>query len=234
VIKMTLNEKIADLQEQLTTLSNQINAVQRDTQTPDQRPRTSIGGSKIIGSSNPIDPSSGRGAMSGGYVIWNNTEISSPYGIQPEIPTIGYNKHSHSRFSGGALIKDVLEFVEYDWGTIDNKHSQRFFKPGDPFPQLATEQNSDDEPIEKIGLLDLIFNPDTKTWGVSAYELDIKKCYFVEKDKDGNIVKDENGNDKKAPIYNENQQHSSIIWDKNGREGLGCWRFLAVYASGDE
>lgn len=223
----TLNERIWILEDKLQRLITQLNNQQQNSDKIDQPPRTSLGGSKIVDISHPIDSSSGRGAMSGGAVLWNNTEINAPYGTQPNIPEIGYNRHSHSRFSGGALIKDALEIVDYDWGTITNKHSQSFLKSEDA-PKIKTDLNINGENVDKIGLLDVVFNPDTGTWGTSAYEIDVKKCYLVIRDENGDIELDSKGQEKKSLLYNEDTTKTSVVWDENGK----CWRFFAVYAPG--
>ena len=66
------------------------------------------------------------------------------------------------------------------------------------------------------------------TWGVAAYEIDVKKCYLVIRDSDGNIELDSNGQEKKSLLYNEDQTKTSVIWDKDG----GVWRIFSVYAPG--
>jgi hypothetical protein len=226
---MNINEKIIELENQINNLKATIKSLSDNTDNKFKKPISIVGGTIKQSLARPIDTRSGRGLISGGRVIFNNTETQVVYGQQPPNPTIGYNKHSHSRYSGGALIKDVLEIVELEWGAITNKHSQGFLKPENQ-PPIASEVNSNGETVEKIGLLDLVFNPDTQTWGVSAYELDVEKCYLVKRDENGDIELDENGNEKKSPLYNTNQTKTSVVWDKNGQ----CWRFLAVYASGEE
>lgn len=225
---MTINETIKVFETALKLLESKVNDLSRNTEETYKKPISIVGGSKDQSLIRPTDISSGRGQNLGNPVLWNNTEIDAVYGTQPSIPIRGYNKHSHSRFSGGALIKDVLEFVEYDWDSIINKHSQGFLKPSQQ-PQIVTEVNSNGETIPKIGLLDLVFNPDTKTWGCPAYEIDVKKCYLVERDENGDIAIDSKGNEKRSPLYNEDQTKTSLVWDENA----GCWRFYAVYAPGE-
>jgi len=229
---MTINEKIKILEQEIIILKNKIEDLSRNTEEKTTKPYSISGGIKNESLGRPADISTGRNQQLSGFVIFNDSELNSPpLGTELDTPQKGYNKHSHSRFSGGALIKDVLEIVEYVWGSITNKHSQQFYPTQ---PAIATVKNSKGETVQKIGQLDLVFNPDTQTWGVSAYEIDIKKCYFVERDEDGNIAKDSKGNQKKSPLYNDNGLFTSIIWDENGRNGQGCWRLLAVYATGDE
>jgi hypothetical protein len=227
---MLLNERILELENKIIELEAKIQDLSRNTEEKYSKPFSIVGGVASRSLLKPTDIRAGRGLMSGNQIIWNNTEIDTVYGIQPVQPEIGYNKHGHSRFSGGALIKGVIEVVEYEWDTITNKHSQGFLKPSD-FPKIAKDNTSGINPkqVEKIGLLDLVFNADTKTWGCSAYEIDVKKCYLVEKDKNGIIALDKKGQEKKSLLYNIDDNKTSVVWDENA----GVWRFLAVYASGE-
>jgi len=51
----------------------------------------------------------------------------------------------------------------------------------------------------------------------------------------GDIELDENGNEMKSPLYVTNDKgeqvlaDSSVKWDKNGRNGQGCFRLFATY-----
>ena len=225
---MTLNERVTILENALNTALAKIKDLSVNTEQKYRTPVTIVGGGQPQGNTCPIDIRSGLGSIKGGPVLWNDTEINAPYGTQPPIPEIGYNKHAHSRFSGGALIKDVIEIVEYEWGAISNKHSQGFLKPVNQ-PKIKKELNTKGEHVEKIGLLNLVFNPDTLSWGCPAYEIDVKKCFLVERDDNGNIALDENGNGKKSPIYNEDQTKSGVVWDKNAQ----VFRFYACYAPGE-
>jgi hypothetical protein len=229
---MSLNNRIQELEQKIIALEAKIQDLSRNTEEKIQKPYTVSGGNKNPGTNMPIDAKTGLGQILANHVIWNDSEgVIPPLNAEPSLPTKGYNKHSHSRYSGGALIKDVLEIVEYVWGSIINKDSQQFWVTQ---PKIATETNSNGIQVDKIGKLDLVFNPDTQTWGVAAYEIDVRKCYLVEHDEDGNIKLDANGNEMKSPLFNDNELFSSVIWDKDGRNGQGCWRFLSVYASGDE
>ena len=236
----SLYDKIIDLEQKVKDLQIQITALSSTTPSEkSQQPVTVVGGEQDFSKIRPSDIRSGFANISGGPVVWNDTEMKAPpLGVGPSNPSIGYNKHSHSRFSGGALIKDVLEFIEYVWSTpSENKHSQGYWKKD--IPPIATQLNTNGETVQKIGKLDLIFNPDrghvdgipVGDWGTKAYEIDVKKCYFVEYDPDtGEIAKDSKGVDKKSCLYNENQMKTSIIWDEEGK----CWRFYAVYSTGTE
>lgn len=239
---MTINDRIEALEQEIKFNRQLINNLAAQLGKKDQPPITTFGGSKSVGTNYPIDVSSGLSTISGGAVCWNDTEINAPYGVQPNTPTKSYNKHSHSRFSGGALIKGVIEVIEYDWGTIDNKHSQGFLKQEDQ-PKIKKVANTAGEPVEKIGLLDLVFNADgghnsdgvpIGTWGCPAYEIDVAKCYLVERvtvvDSNnpvlGAIKKDTKGHKMESPLYNTDTTKTSVVWDENGQ----CWRFYAVFA----
>lgn len=224
---MTLNERIKELENKIIILETKILDLSANTEEKNIKPYTVAGGNKPSTTNMPIDAKTGLGNILANHVIWNDSEgFIPPLNEEPPLPEKGYNKHSHSRYSGGALIKGVLEIVEYDWGSIVNKHSQQFWTNE---PQIATALNSNNQTVQKIGTLDLVFNPDTKTWGVAALEIDVKKCYLVERDINGNIVVDNKGQQKKSPLYNTDQTKTSVIWDENG----SCWRFLAVYAEGN-
>jgi hypothetical protein len=241
---MDINEKLNFLENKIKKLEATIKALSDNTESKFTTPISIVGGTSKQGLVKSVDTRAGRGLISGGSVVFNNTEIDAPYGTQPAIPTIGYNRHAHSRYSGGALINDVIEVVEYNWGIITNKHSQGFLKPEDQ-PSIAMQVNSKGEAVEKIGLLDLVFNPDggydsngnpIGSWGVTSYEIDIKKCYLVERVTivDGSnptlgaIKKDSKGQEMKAPLYNADVTKTSIVWDENGN----CWRLYCAYAPG--
>lgn len=223
----TLNERIKELEAQVKALTDKVWDLSRNTESKLKNPTSIVGGNRDRSLIKPTDVDTGLAQLMGGTIPWNDSEIKTPkINTQPSTPVKGYNKHSHSQFSGGPLIKDVLEIVEYDWGSITNKHCQQYWNPQ---PNIATEVNSNNKTVPKIGQLDLVFNPDTLTWGTIALEIDIKKCYLVERDDEGNIAVDSKGQQKRSPFYNEDTTKTSIIWDESGN----CWRFLAVYAEGN-
>jgi len=228
---MLLLDKIADLESQIEFLTSKIEDLTKKVDTKPLPPKTFAGGFDRIGLIAPVDVTAGYGLISGNAVLWNNGELGTPP-INEEIPLIwttkGYNKHTHSRYSGGALIKQNLEIVEYDptdWALIVNPHSQQFWQTD---PQIKKSLNSKNESVDTIGLLDLTFNPDTLKWGTTAYEIDVRKCFFVERDADGVIVLDANGKEKKSPLFNTDQTKTSIQWDEDSQ----VWRLYAAYAPG--
>jgi hypothetical protein len=222
---ITINKRIEELEMLVKSLEAKVADLSKNTEEKRKTPNTLSGNVRSSSLNTPVDTKTGRGAISGNSVIWNDTELAlPPINEEPNSPSIGYNKHSHSRFSGGALIKDVLEIVEYVWGSITNKHSQGFLNLTDN--DIATEVNSNGETVQKRGQLDLIFNPDTLKWGVGTIEIDVKKCYLVERDVNGDIALDSKGNEMKSLLWNSDTNKTSIVWDENAR----CFRFYSVYA----
>jgi len=229
---MSLNSRITELENKILTLEDKVRDLSQNTEGIYKKPITIVGGGRDRGNISSVDIKSGMGQILGGSIIWNTSELGNPpANVEPPVPNAitgkGYNKHSHSRFSGGALIKNVIEIVEYDFVTtpITNKHSQQFWVTQ---PKIKTDINTNKESVDKIGLLDLVFNPDTQTWGCPAYEIDVKKCYLVMRDENGDIALDSKGNQKKSLLYNEDQTKTSVVWDENAQ----CYRFYAVYAPG--
>jgi hypothetical protein len=219
--------QLQDLEGELLALKTKIDDLSKSTEEKDIKPYSAVGSKRDRSQTRPTDVSTGLGQVFTGGVIWNDSEqIISCYGQKPNDPEKGYNRHSHSRFSGGALDVKTLEIVEYDvdWETGNyQKDCQSLWRNA---PTIKKQQNIHNENVDKIGLLDLVFNADTQKWGVSALEIDVKKCFLVQRDAEGNIELDENGIEKKALLYNEDITKTNLVWDKNAK----CWRFYAVYA----
>ena len=226
---MLLVDRIRELEVALDFLLSKVEDLSKNTEQKLMMSTTIVGGIENKGLLSPVDISTGLGPVMGNGVIWNDGELDyPPINAEAPTPTKGYNKHTHSRYSGGAIIKQNFEIVEYDpadWALINNPHSQQFWQTT---PKIATEVNTNHETKEKIGLLDLVFNADTLKWGTAAYEIDIKKCYFVERNADGDIVLDSNGEEKKSPLFNDDQTKTSIIWDEDSK----VWRLYAAFAPG--
>jgi hypothetical protein len=229
---MSLNSRIKELEDIIIELTAKVEDLSRNTEGTYKKPITIVGGGRDRGQISPIDIGAGMGQILGGSLIWNTSELGNPpTNVEPPVPNAitgkGYNKHAHSRFSGGALIKDVIEIVEFDFVTtpITNKHSQQFWQTQ---PKIKKEVNTNGQSVDKIGLLDLVFNPDTQTWGTPAYEIDVKKCFLVERDKNGDIALDSKGQQKRSLLYNSDTTKTSIVWDENA----GCFRFYSAYAPG--
>lgn len=157
-----LNSRIEELEAQVEFLLNKIKDLSKDTENKYQIPYVAPNNGLDISLIRPIGITSGLCRQYGGGIIWNNGEIYIPEkDEEAEEPTQGYHKHAHSRFSGGALIIDALEFVEYDWGELVNKHSQTFWREE---PEIVKILDSNNEVVEKIGNLALVFVPDEKKW----------------------------------------------------------------------
>jgi len=235
---MLLVDRIKALEDQITFLQSKIEDLSKHTEQKNIPPITIAGGVQNRGLLSPVDIDTGLGSIMGNGVIWNNSELDTPpANAEVSTPTKGYNKHTHSRYSGGALIKQNLEIVEYDptwFATITNKHSQQFWQTN-PIIRTIVNSKPEHETVEMIGPLDLTFNPDTLKWGVATLEIDVRQCNFVQRrivDGDGQVAgdiqKDSNGIEMKGPLFNEDQTKSSIIWDEDSQ----IWRLYAAYAPG--
>jgi hypothetical protein len=236
---MLLVDRIKALEVEIDFLISKIEDLSKNTEQKHMGPTSIVGGVQNRGLLSPADIETGLGPIIGNGVIWNNGELNTPpANAEAPAPTKGYNKHTHSRYSGGAIIKQNFEIVEYDptdWVTVPprNPHSQQFWQTD---PQIKKSLNSKNESVDTIGLLDLTFNPDTLKWGVATLEIDIKACQFVQRrttdgtggEKVGDIEKDENGIEMKGPLWNEDQTKSSIIWDPDSQ----VFRLYAAYAPG--
>jgi hypothetical protein len=219
--------QIQELEAQLDMMKTKLDDISKSTEEKDIKPYSTVGGGRDRSNSRPADTATGLGQVYAGGVIWNDSEQNVPqFGTKPNDPTRGYNRHSHSRMSGGALEAKTLEIVEYDtdWNSgIHQKDCQSSWKT---MPPIKKQQNTSKQDIEKVGQLALTFDADAQKWGVSAFEIDVAKCYLVQRDKDGSIVKDVDGNDKKSLLYNEDATKTNVVWDKTAK----CWRFYATYA----
>ena len=225
-MEKSLNQKINEMQQEIIILQAKLNSLSQYTEEKPKLPQSIVGdNSKSLIS--PVDAKVGLGRVQGNAVVWNDGELRTPpLNEEAEMPEEGYNKHSHSRYSGGALVKDIVEIVEIEnLNDFTNPHSQQHWQDK---PVIATTKNTNEETVEKIGILNLIFNADSRTWGTATYEIDVKKCFFVERGADGMIATDSKDQLKISPLFNEDETKSAIVWDENAR----VWRFYAVYAPG--
>jgi len=222
-----LNDRIYILEEKQKELISVINSLSTNTEEKSVTPYTKIGGIRERGLIRVLDPKAGWTHM-GGMLIWNDAElVHTDTKTKPGTPTEGYNKHSHSRYAGGALDVNTLEFVEFDFDDDQNPHSQQFFITD---PSIVNAGSENGVSIPKIGKLDLDFDTETTTWKVKASEIDVKKTYLVMRDSNGDIVLDVNGNEMKSPLWNQDTTKTNVIWDANAK----VWRFLAVYSDEGE
>jgi len=148
-----INEKINQLEREIIKLKSRINTMESETpKDSNPNPYTIVGGSKDISNNFSVDLKTGLGGTYGNFMPWNNAELEfPPYGLKPPTdPTIGYHRHSHSRYAGGALDINTLEFIEYniDWDESDDysKHCQQFWGTDPPIKK-------DDNGIEQIGTI---------------------------------------------------------------------------------
>ena len=247
----TYGERIAYLEQKLLETSTKLDDVSMNTESTSVRSYGTGGASAQRQLTVIPDIRVGRGAELGSFIVFNDIDLSFPpnNGLKPEgTYAKGYNNHSHSRYSGGAIDINTVEFVEYDvdldadgnWdNTLFSEHSQAFWSPQDgqgarpigldygPPIKVSQKTTEGQENVMRLGKLCLRFNADSGKWGVAATEIDVKTCMLVEYDKDtGEIALDDNGNKKSASLWNEDETKSSVVWDSNA----GVWRFYSVYS----
>jgi len=153
---MTLNDKLKQLQAQIISLQSQIKELSSSTDNKYLAPYTKTGEAVDKSRIKSTDISTGLGKILGGNPVWNDSELKQPPydGETTPDPTKGYNKHGHSRYAGGALDINTLEFVEYtnvagtildQYGNAINKHCQQFWKnqPSITKDEDGNEQISD-------------------------------------------------------------------------------------------
>ena len=226
-----LIERIFELEQKIYQLEAKILDLTSKTDNKRQKPE-SVVSILDLGRKTPMPSSwTGLGKVPGrqGNVIWNNSDAgNTPFGQQPLTPARGYNKHSHSRYAGGALDINTLELIEYEntdgiildlYGNPVNKHCQGYWKYQ---PKIKKTEGG----IEKIGLLDIEFDEENQKWIASgATEINVEETNLVQYDE-GEIKLDGFGNEMIAPMYGTEENTRNVVWDRNAR----CWRFYAVYA----
>lgn len=222
-----LNEKLVELNRELIDLRIRVLDLNMHIEEGLPLPYTKHGELNTDYRRSPIGTKTGLGRKLGGPMVWNDSILKNPpLNEKPDDATKGYNKHSHSEFSGGALDINTLELIEYDvnWelSFLYNKDCQDYW---DVDPPIKIVQNSNGENVEKKGKIGIEFNPDTQTWEAGQANIDVKNTYLVMRDSNGNIMIDSRGNEMKAPLYNSDSTKTSVIWDSNA----GVWRFYAVY-----
>jgi len=221
-----LHERIKILENKIIDLQTQIETLSKNTDYKPTPNYSKVGSLSDKYQINPIDVGLGVGKGIGGNIFWNNAEMLRPkWGTQPAEPIMGFNKHSHSRFSGGALDLNTLEIVEYKNengniidpnGNILNRHCQQFWGDFDLINSIAIEQvlapsGGGSKNARKIGKLALVFSPksydnliegttEQGEWGIKSLEIDVEKCYLIKRDADGNIELDSKGQEKKSPL----------------------------------
>jgi len=241
----TLNDRILELENQIKQLQEKLNYVSSRTEEVRPSPYSQV---PFINLKQGILPSTGTGLgqlpLHQGSIIFNDAEnMRPPFRTQPRAPEKGYNKHSHSRYAGGALDIHTLELVEYVTSDPDiddpiildangralNKHCQGYW---DVLPKIA---KADDNITDKIGMLDIEFDTENKKW-IAGGQIVIDETNFLQYDVDEEgtkiIKKDSEGNNMRAPINGKVEEETlysllrdNAVWD----EEYQCWRFYAVY-----
>ena len=174
----SLNYKIKKLEKEIATLKAKMADISKNVEEKHAKPHSKVGDLDDKSQNRPSDITTGLGQDSGGNLAWNDSEQTTPpYGQKPDEPTKGYHGHSHSRYAGGAIDINTLEFVEYDidWGasTEYSKHSQQFWVTPPPIKTVTYEAEGEaPEEIEKIGNIACRFNPEDKLWYTYAIYAD--------------------------------------------------------------
>ena len=222
----TYGDRIKDLEKEIQKLNAKIDRL-ANVNKPYKKPHSSVQGAnkQLVAGSAGMN-------VDKALLPWNDTELTdTDSSTKGRDPKKGLNCHTHSRYSGGALIVNSLELVEYniDFDTDENysKHNLGLWSKNPPIAKAQKTDGEEKTDVDKIGLLDCEFNVNTGKWGVTSYTTDIKNTYFIEYDENGVIALDENEHEKKAPLWNEDATKSAIVWDKNAR----CWRLFCTFAN---
>jgi len=221
---MTLNEKVKILEQEIVELKSKMTDLLKNLESKNPTPYSKVGTGRDNSQNKPVEPGTGLGNTYGGNLPWNDSELKVPsYGTQPAIPTKGYNKHGHSRYSGGAMDINTLELVEYETdennnildeeGNILNKHSQQFWHNDG---KIKTVEQADGEGntefVPKIGNLDIEFDASTRKWVAGSKYIDVEETYLVRRDESGEFMLDENETEMKSSLYNEDPLKSCLLY----------------------
>ena len=220
--KETIQDQLDTLYKTVQELQDKMNDISSNTESKDPAPYAKANAYSSLHISdlkNSID----------GFLIWNDAELKiPPFGQKPDEPTVGYLKHFHTRYAGGALDINAMEFVQYniDWDTdaTHSKHSQQLWKDQ---PAILQMENAKNEKIDMIGKLDMLFDVENKIWSAVPHFINVEKVFLVQIDPLTGLPKlDINGKPMQSPLLNTSDPtKSSVIWDTSAL----CWRFFAVY-----
>jgi hypothetical protein len=271
-MSITHERRIAQLESRIRFLRQSIVDLQKNIKEKLANPYSS--GKRGLDRSQirTSDIKTGFGHYHGGNLPWNDKELAlPPYNTQPSTPTIGFNKHSHSRYSGGALDIRTLELVEFEndgteevgnpekpvildrYGNSVNKHCQQFWGTVD----IKQMEDSDGNLVDKIGFLDIAFDPDTRKWITGSNIIDVDGTDIVQyvwrysdaveaapgasgATKTSEIKRDSKGVEMKAPLrrfLEEGEFGLSTAarnsWNNGANvywdEIAGCFRFYAIF-----
>lgn len=218
----TLEDRIRLLESQIDTLKSELNNQRNKIKKYKKPHSTNKAKKKMLIAGDP-------GHNSEVLTVWNDAEAKRPaLNEKPDEPNRAYNRHMHSRYSGGALAIGVLEIVEYDidWDEDEarSKHSPGYWQSDPPIKKV---QNAQGENVSKIGNLDINFNPETGKWEAGGSNIDVEDTQFLKYNASGQIETDGNGNEKSAPLFVDGDtDKQNVVWDSDNQ----TWRFYAVYA----
>jgi len=183
----TLLSQLLELKAQINFLEAKIKTLENEAELVKSRaPFSIVGGERDRSHTRPVDPSTGLGSTFGGSMTWNDSDTKlPPWGqTRPDDPTIGYNKHFHSRYSGGAFDIGIIELIKFDtdWATDSdrNPNCQHLFKTD---PKVVKDENN----VENISTLEglnpantkkpnLVWDKKSKCWRFYAvYAKDIEE-----------------------------------------------------------
>jgi len=164
-----LNDRLIKLESKIKSLESKIIGLTKNTEALRNKPESIV--SQINTSQRTPMPSTGTGLgkMPGASanIIWNDADAQLvPWGQQPPIPSKGYNKHSHSEFSGGALDINTLKLVEYEFDG-QNPDCQSYWKTP---PSIKKDENGE----EQISILadNMVWDKENKVWRFLAVYAD--------------------------------------------------------------
>jgi len=172
--------EISILKSQIELLKAQIKDLQTssDSGVPTSlKPYSVVGGAKDPSMSYGVDIRTNLGGTYGNTILWNDAEMAlPPYGVKPGDPTEGYHQHTHSEFSGGALIINFVELVEYDvdFNTSGeySPHCQQFW---DTKPQIKKDEDGNEQKGSLFGKPEdpnLVWDKINKCWRFYAVYAD--------------------------------------------------------------
>lgn len=161
---MSLNDKMRDYERRIKRLEDKILDLTSKTEAKRLKPESKVPTLELGKSGLIPSTGTGLGKVPGrqGNIIFNDADSQIlGFGQMPSAPTKGYNKHSHSRYSGGALDINTLELIEYEDLDISghNRDCQSYW-----FTQPKIAQ--DEEGNDKISLLkdNMVWDEENQCW----------------------------------------------------------------------
>lgn len=166
---VTLNTKIKILEDKIKSLEAKVLDLTTKTEAIRIRPESKVPKTDL--SRQTPMPSTGTGLgkfpARAGNIIFNDADAQlKPFGQMPLTPTKGYNKHSHSRYAGGALDINTLELVEYGFDG-QNPHCQSYWET-QPSIELDEDGNEKISDLSK----NMVWDKVEKCWRFIAVYAD--------------------------------------------------------------